>query len=293
MKKDHTSLMTRAGVAALIAGLAACSPAAEEDRGAPSEPAAQTGGATETAVTPEPAETPAPVAGEGEGEGEDGGEFGVDPAVAASDPVVYLTALEVMRAHYLAGMAAYDEGREAIGGTMFAHPISEIYVDLEGVLADLGAPDFYAELDAAARAPFEDVPAEEVHARVDAVLAAIDTASDFAPESELSAAGVHARLVANMAERAALQYAFAADAEAQSGPYLDGYGFFRSAEEILSRHEGEIASADSDAAASLRTSVDALAAVYPTASLPDALDADDDALIALARDAQAQAATLR
>lgn len=290
MKTSHSTLLARAGVAALIAGLAACSPA-DDEMTAAAEPAAQSGDAAT-------AQTPAPIAGEGagegggEGEGGDGGEFGIDPAVASSDPVIYLTALEVMRAHYLAGMAAYDEGREAIGGTMFSHPISEIYVDLEEVLDTLGAPGFYDELDAAARAPFEDASAEEVQARVDAVLTAIDTASGFAPSGDASDAAVQARVVANMAERAALQYAFAADTDMHSGPYLDGYGFYRSAAEILSRHEAAIAAADAEAAASLRHVVELLASAYPTAIAPEQLDADAPLMVAEAESASEAVATL-
>lgn len=292
MKSAHSSLMARAGVAALIAGLSACSPAVEDDRAASPEPSA---GTVEAAPTPDTThDTPAPVAGEGDGEGEggDGGEFGIDPAVAATDPVVYLTALEVMRAHYLAGMAAYDEGREAIGGTMFSHPISEIYIDLEDVLIDLGAPEFYELLLETSRAPFQDASAEEVHSLVDQVLMAIDTASQHTPESALSEPAIQARVIANMAERAALQYAFAAESEMKSGPYLDGFGFYRSAEEILSRHESAIAAVDADSAVSLRAVVDALAAAYPVATAPEQLGADSDALVALAQEAQDQVAAL-
>ncbi len=145
----RTRIWTTVGTAALLGGLAACSDPAGE--------AGESGEHGQAAATAHQAPTtPAFSEGEGEGEGEGGGgggEFGIDPVAAGNDPVVYGIAIEVMRAHYLAGIDAFQAGDRTAGAEMFAHPISEIYIDFEPVLDALGAPQFGDTMNAAAVAP--------------------------------------------------------------------------------------------------------------------------------------------
>lgn len=273
---ERKKLLGQAGVAALVLGLAACSPAGEgegEGEGAPAE--------TSDHMNEGEGESGA-AGGEGE-EGAGGGEFGIDPGMARTDPVVYLTALEVMRAHYLAGIAAFDEGLRAVGAEMFTHPISEIYVDLEPVLAELGAPDFYDSLLTASQAPYNGSSDEVVRASVDTVLNAIDAAEEFTPQSEQSDAQIQSRVVANMIQRGALQYAFAQSSDEPNGPYLDGYGYYWSAQTIFDRHRDAIMALDSAMAAALSDALAAQAEAYASVTAPSPMSADSERLIGLAR----------
>jgi len=279
-----TKRLEHAGIAALLAGLAACSPMNEgEGEGEVAVNAGDEGGGYSAA------------AGEGEGEGEGegsaasgGGEFGIDPAQAARNPVTYLTALEVMRAHYLAGIAAYEVDRRAVAAEMFTHPISEIYVDLEEVLLQLGAPEFGDLLSAAAAAPYDGSSDAEIRAAVAAVLIAIDEAETHAPASDHSNASIEAQLLVNMVMRAALQYEYAASTDIHNGPYLDGYGFTASARVISDRYLDDIRALDGEVADRLSAAMDALIAAYPTVLAPDILDADAEAIIQLAQAASTE-----
>ena len=112
-----------AGVSAIaILGAAGCGESPEAETGtAPQSQTGQSGAesAPESGSPSDGAAEAAPnyaMAGEGEGEGaggNSGGEFGIDPEAAANDPVIYLTALEVMRAHYVAGLAALEAGERS------------------------------------------------------------------------------------------------------------------------------------------------------------------------------------
>jgi hypothetical protein len=197
-----------------------------------------------------------------------------------------------MRAHYLAGIAAYDADRRAVAAEMFTHPISEIYVDLEEVLVGLGAPEFGDVLATAAAAPNDGSTDEQIRAHVDTVLAAIDSAEAYAPDSGHSEASIAAQVAVNMIMRAALQYEFAANADMHNGPYLDGFGFHRAAEVMTQRHLDEIRALDAGTADALLAALAALAEAYPTAIAPTPLDADSDQLIALAEAASAAAERL-
>jgi hypothetical protein len=282
--KRRTRIWTTVGTAALIGGLAGCSqPAgetpAEEAAQARSEAVQEPASGTGSAATSAPAGF---AEGEGEGEGGGGGgEFGIDPVAAETDPVVYHIALEVMRAHYLAGIDAFRAGDRTAGAEMFAHPIGEIYIDFEPVLENLGAPLFGETMTEASVAPFSGAGEEEVANRVDDVLAAIDAAAEYAPPSELSAGAVHARVLADLVERGALQYRFlASNPDAAGDAYLDGYGFARGARRYAANHMDEILAASPEAAARFASVMGELEAAFPTARRPAVPSADADALIA-------------
>ena len=170
-------------------------------------------------------------AGEGQGEGGEGGEGGVDPAAAATDPVAYLTALDIIRAHYLAGIAMLDvEGSRLPAGEMFAHPISEVYIDLEPVFEARGVALFMDDMTDAVELALGDASAADVEAAAAKVLAALDAAADKAPASDRSALQIEAALTAGMFERAAKQYDAATSTGGTDEAWLDGYGFWKVAE---------------------------------------------------------------
>ena len=201
----------------------------------------------------------------GEGGGE-GGEGGIDPGLVGRDPVAYLTALDVIRAHYLAGAAAYAAGDHEAGAEMFAHPIGEVYVDLEPVLMTLGAKPFAAALDRTVAAAGEGAPLSEVEAAAGEVGAALDAAAGHAPgEAGLKA---QAMTVAEMIDRAALQYRLAMAGGEAGEAYLDGYGFAQAAaaraEAIMAELKAKKPRAAEAAGAALAT----LNAAYPGIAPP-------------------------
>ena len=285
-------IWTSAGVLALSAGLAACGGEGEGESEGRAPGAAGEAGEGQAAA-------PQFTEGEGEGSGGEGageggsagGEFGIDPNAAAQDPVVYLTAIEVMRAHYLAGIEALEAGQRQAGGEMFAHAISEIYIDFEQVLEMRGAPTFMDALNAAAAAPFDGSSDAEVRAAVERVLDGFDTAESFAPSGTRSDAAVHARVMADLLERAALQYRFAGGEAAGGEAYLDGFGFYRAAAGMADSLP-VVEAADPAAAGHLVEALSALAAAYPSADRPERLAADANALVSRAEAAQAAAQAL-
>ena len=296
--KRRTRIWTTVGTAALLGGLAGCSEPASET---PADEVPQSQAEQhDTAGTTDHAAQPAAPAGgwsegEGEGEGEGGsggGEFGIDPVAAENDPVVYMIALEVMRAHYLAGIDAYRAGDRTAGAEMFAHPINEIYIDFEPVLETLGAPLFGDTMTDASVAPYSGAGEDEVVARVDDVLVAIDNAAEFAPQGDASGAEVHARVLADLLERGALQYRVVASDAAAGEAYLDGYGFAKAADRYAANHMDVIAAANPALAGAFTGLVSQLNAAFPTALRPETLSGDADALVNAVTAAQEMVNTL-
>lgn len=294
--KRRTRIWTTVGTAALIGSLAGCSDPAPQDSETTSPPApAQSTEPATADNAAEPART-APTFAEGEGEGEGGGgggEFGIDASAAAEDPVVYLIALEVMRAHYLAGIDALQAGNRTAGAEMFAHAISEIYVDFEPALAERSAPDFGEALTEASVAPYTGESDAEIAARVETVLAAIDEAAGHAPQDERSPAAVHGEVLADLIERAVLQYEVAANDPDAGDAYLDGYGFTRAARRYADRTLTAVEQADAVTAAHIETGLGLLEEAYPTALPADTLHGDADRLSAAAAQIHAGVKNLR
>ena len=281
----RTRIWTSVGTAALLGSLAGCSEPAD----APASPDTY----SEASVTP----AAAPSFSEGDGEGGEaggsGGEFGIDPVEAETNPVVYLTAIEVMRAHYLAGIDAFQAGERSAGAEMFAHPISEIYIDFEPALEARGAPLFGDTMTDASVAPYSGESDEAIATHVADVLAALDAASAFAPRNTLSPAGVHARVLADLIVRSALQYEVLATNPDAQEPYLDGYGFGRAARRYAGDHLEQVAEGDADLALRIGRAIAAIQVSFPTATRPETLTGDSAALMALAEDVRTGANALR
>ncbi len=101
--------------------------------------------------------------GEGEGgEGGEGGEAGINVAATENDPVEYNVALQVIAAHYYAGLAAYEAKHVEEGAQMFAHGLAEVYVAMEEVFKKRGIEDLGKKLEAAVEAGTEKKPAKVV-----------------------------------------------------------------------------------------------------------------------------------
>lgn len=255
--------------------------------GGPDAAGAKEDGAAAAAAAPGHPLPAAAQAQGGGGEGGEGGEGGVDAARVSSDPVAFLVALDVVAAHYAAGRDVYRAGQAQAAAEMFAHPIAEVYAEIEGVLAGRGVPAFRDAMERASALAFDRAPAPEVDRAADAVLAALLAAEAKAPGAGATT-DAQARAVAEMADRAAAQYAAAKREPDALGPYLDGYGLRRAA---AMRAERALPALDAagrrEAAAAVRGVLSSLASAYPGATRPPGgLPADAGAL-------QAQASRLR
>ena len=261
------------GAALATTTLAACSPT-DDPAGVADTPPVST-------------EQPAPTAtlGEGEGiagEGEGGeGEGGVAFGAAATDPVVFLSALAITEAHIIAARDAFNAGETDAAAEMFAHPVSEVLFDMEPAFQVLGVEDFTDLLSDASRAVITGQDAAEIESRSDAIVAALRDAATKAPASDQSDAEIAAKVVADQIDRAADMYRIAKDSPRYE-PYLDGYGFYKAANAMFEANRTAIDAGFPDAAVDITLTLDLLAEAYPTATRPETLDANESKLLASA-----------
>jgi hypothetical protein len=228
-----------------------------------------------------PAATPAATAGEGAGEGGESGEGGVNIAAAATDPVVYLSALALVEAHVRAAAEAAGAGERQAAAEMFAHPVGEVLVDMQPTFQQLGVATFEEPFIAASTATAQGAEPAEVRRLATGLLSTLEAAEARAPAGGLRNPDVAAAVIADLVDRGALQYGAAKASEAYE-PYLDGYGFLLTARAWRDRHGEEIARATPETARKIDAAITALAAAYPTATRPAALNADEGALLAAA-----------
>lgn len=218
-------------------------------------------------------------AGEGEAGAGEGGEGGIDIAMAASDPVVFLAGLAVVEAHVIAARDAFAMGHVEAAAEMFAHPVSEVLVDMEPVLAQQGVEPFEELLIEASAQALDGATPEAVADSATTILAALNAAAAKAPDNGTGEGAIQARVAADQIERAIQQYQSAAGSEAYE-PYLDGYGFYMTAAAIVERSGPLIEADNARAAAAIVGALDLLAKAYPGADRPARLDADQSALVA-------------
>lgn len=258
---------TGLGLGAAIAGgaLAACSD--------PGQGAVE----TELLVTDTTLPEALSEAGEGEGvggEGESGeGEGGVAISQAATDPVVYLSALAITEAHIIAARDAHALGETDAAAEMFAHPVSEVLFDMQPVFEQLGVADFSDLLTDTSAAIFAGESPAQISDRADSIILALRVAAGKAPASTASDAQIAAGVAVDQIERAADMYRIALEADAYE-PYLDGYGFFKAGEAVFLGSADAIATEDQATASAIMDAIAKLEDAYPTAIRPDVLDAD-------------------
>lgn len=214
------------------------------------------------------------------GEGGEGGEMGIDPATARADPRVFLEALAVIRAHYLAGAAAFHAGGHEAAAEMFVHPIGEIYFDLEEVLEELGAPAFLDEMQSASDLALQGADGEAVDGAVAQVLSKLDQVTEKAPASDVAAHIVEAEVLARMIDRAALQYQFAVANEGAGEAWLDGYGFYLTAYALAEDLIPKLRDKDVPAAEMAAEAVLVLSIAFPSVSAPNEFAVESGVVIA-------------
>jgi hypothetical protein len=221
--------------------------------------------------------------GSGPGEGAQSaggeGEGGVAVADAATDPVAYGIALAVTEAHVIAAHDAFKAGKKEAAGEMFAHPASEVLVDMDPVFAKRGVKDFKPLLTDASDAVFDGKSAAEVTKRYDAIIAALRAAATKAPDNGASEAKVAIGIIADQIERSSTMYRNSAKDDRYE-PYLDGYGFYKSAESGFARSGAAIKAANPEAAARIADALALLKQAYPAATRPAKLPVEQGALSA-------------
>jgi hypothetical protein len=216
-------------------------------------------GASDDAAAQTHAAPAAPPPGLQGGEGGEGGEGGVEAGRAAADPVAYLTAIDVMAAHVLAGRDAYAAGEAPAAAEMFAHAIAEVYAEMEPVFAALGVTPFGEAMERASGLALDRAPQPEVAAAAATVLDALRRAEARAPGRGVTP-GVQAAVIAEMVDRAAQQHLAAARDPAALEPYLDGYGLLQAAR----WRAGRARPARPEDAAAIDAALDSLARAYPS-----------------------------
>lgn len=265
-------LWTQLGLGTALAGglLAACSGG---------EAGGEAGG--EGAQTPPEA---AATAGEGEGgsgEGESAtaggeGEGGVAVADAANDPVAYGIALAVAEAHVVAARDAYAAGKKDAAAEMFAHPVSEVLLDMDPVFTKLGVADAKPLFSAASDAALAGKSVAEVNKAYDKIIVALRAAAQKAPAGS-TPAKVATGVIADMIERSSAMYRKLGK-DASYEPYLDGYGFSRVAAGQFAASGAAIKAENPEAHARITEALGLLAKAYPGAARPGKLPVEAGAL---------------
>lgn len=265
-------LWTQLGLGTAIAGglLAACGGEAGGEGGG------EAGG--EAAAVAPGGEGEGGAGGEGEGGETAGGEGGVAVADAAKDPVAYGIALAVAEAHVVAARDAYAAGNKQAAAEMFAHPVSEVLLDMDPVFTTLGVADFKPLFTAAADAALAGKSTDEVNKAHDKIIAALRAAAAKAPAGA-SPAKVSAGVIADMIERASAMYRKLAK-DTNYEPYLDGYGFARVAASTFSSSGAGIKAENPGAHARISEALGLLAKAYPGAARPATLPVEAGALSA-------------
>ncbi|NBC21327.1 MAG: hypothetical protein GVY06_09860 [Alphaproteobacteria bacterium] len=270
---------TGLGLGAALAGsaiLTACGQA-----GTPEGPAPEADTPSSTPAQ-QSAPRPAPVGEMGEGEGGpggegEGGEGGVSVAAARTDPVEYLSALAITRAHAIAARDAYAIGKTDAAGEMFAHPVSEVLLQMEPVFEARGVEPFDNVMSQASAAVFEGESVEQIRQRTETIFETLDAAAQKAPASDLDPGRVAAGVVADQVSRAVDLYRGAMQSDAYE-PYLDGYGYYLTAKSLFERQEAAIREAVPEAAGAMEDAFRLLEEAFPTAERPESLAGDASAM---------------
>ena len=256
------------GLAIISTGLGACGKATPTAADAPEAAAEQ---AADAAAAPSFEEAVEAVASGGEGEG------GISLDQAATDPVIYGAALAVTEAHVIAARDAFTLGEKDAAAEMFAHPVSEVLIELEDLFNARGVTLFDNLLLEASQAVMAGESAEQIGARTDAIIAALRAAGTKAPESTRSPVSIRAAIAADQADRAAAMYRIAREVGTYE-PYLDGYGFYKAGLDLFKDQEAEITAANPAGAAALNEAFSELAKAYPDAGRQAELNADLSAI---------------
>jgi hypothetical protein len=229
--------------------------------------------------------------GEG-GQAGTGGEAGINVGAASRDPVEYGIALQVIAAHYYAGLAAYEGKETDAGAQMFAHGMSEVYVEMEDVFKRRGAKSLGPALEAAVAAAVAKKPAADVRKRVNAVMKALAAAEKVGPKASGAREAVKAKVVADMLNRAAAQYKVSLSDKTLE-PYLDGLGFAVAARTEAAKIASWLRKKDRKKAQAVSEAVKLASRAYPGINRPKTQPVEPGDFLAAASTVQFAVANLK
>ncbi len=275
--KVELKTWTQLGLATALvgAGLSGC--AGEGGEGSESGEAAQTSQAGEMGEG-EGGEGEGGAGGEA-GEGGESGEGGVAIESAATDPIVYGSALAVAEAHAIAARDAFAAGKRDSAAEMFGHPVGEVLAEMDPVFEQQGVEDFKPLFFDASAAVLEGEGQAQIDARVEGIMAALQAAGEKAPASDASPATIAAGIATDQINRAIAMYPEAISS-GRYEPYLDGYGYTKAAETAFSNSTGAILEENAALHAALTEALALLETAYPSVEQPASLDIEQGALLA-------------
>lgn len=201
------------------------------------------------------------------GQGGEGGEAGLVVEDLGTDPAAYLTALDIIRGHELAGRDLYAAGDAAGALELFEHAISETYDTVAPVLPKLGVTDIRAALQATVDKATAGAATAEVAKAVDEAVAALDTAGAGKPKSSQSDAAIDGAVVTAMLKRVVHNFELVA-AKPDGEAYIDGYGYLAAAMARSERLRPALSTSSPAGLVSLDAALAALSEVFPGAKMP-------------------------
>lgn len=225
------------------------------------------------------------------GEGGEGGEGGINPETVGDDPAEYAIALQVIAAHFDAGLAAYAGGEREAGAQMFAHGHSEIYAVMDELFKKLGVTTLGPKLEAAVAAAAEGKPLANVKRHVEDVRGALRDAGLRGPQPA-SSQKLQTYIVGELIERAAAQYTII-QKDNTLEPYLDGLGFAIAARREASAVLPSLRKSDKHAADALSNALKLLQNVYPGIKRPAKASVSEAQLLVAASRARLAVSTYR
>jgi hypothetical protein len=199
--------------------------------------------------------------------------------------------LQVIAAHFDAGLAAYAGGEREAGAQMFAHGHSEIYAIMDELFKKLGVTTLGSRLEATVAAAADGKPLSEIERHVEDVRNALHDAGLRGPQAS-SPPRLRAHILGELIERAAAQYAVL-QGDTTLEPYLDGLGFT-----IAARREAEtvlpsLRKSDKLAADALSNALQLLQQVYPGLKRPAKASVSESQLLVAASRARLSVSAYR
>jgi len=206
------------------------------------------------------------------------GEGGVDISAALTDPIVFNTSLAITEAHIIAARDAYKLGKNDAAAEMFAHPVSEVLADMADVFASRKVDDFSELLIEASTSVLNDEGEDAVNAKADAIIERLRNAATKAPKNGTSPIDITIGVIIDQLERAADMYKVAKEF-GEYGPYLDGYGFYKTGANAYQSTAEQLATQNTAVAISIEETLHLLRDAYPDAAMPETLDVEPAILI--------------
>jgi hypothetical protein len=204
------------------------------------------------------------------GEGGEGGEGAQGAGFGVSTPVGYATTLQLMRGHLAAGRELLARGMAAEAQPHIAHPIDELYGDLEPEFQRRGARPFLDQLNELKTRLQAAPAAPETTAALEAVEASIEQAMAGVPPQQREDPAFVVAVIRELIRTAAEEYdaAVAGDRFVELLEYQDSHGFLLVAEQLLEPIAPALKRTNPEQAAMLQKALAELKPAWPSVLPP-------------------------